>query len=268
MNTMIELEQANSKDYKLERDDNGLLDLTLKNVWKVEAMILENRAYRRANGNEAKNDKEASAHWFTRLDEVVGMEKAKLTTFCNNLVITLDSENSTHLNTRKDKKTNLRGRDIMVSRVVNLLQNFEEFKGQLRKGDASLIGTLACPNGDYTGRELSFASKFCHYAAFGLFEGKESADKYSIFDRIVSEALADYAIKYCVNNDLIKKYQTKLGEYHTKSKKVQWKENVTYIEFYELYRNLIDAIREKAQKKHGGQMISRNGFDHLLWYAS
>lgn len=241
--------------------------MTFDNVCRVEAMIHENRAYRRAqdpkSGPKGKDDHGSSAYWFDRLK--AGENHAD-TGFCENLVFSLDSENSTHLSSRNgDGGTN--GRGIMTGRVLMLLQNMEGFCENLQRGDCSLIQQLACPDDNYNGRELAFASKFCHYAAFWLFKGKKEADNYSIYDSIVSNALVDYARKYGVDGKEIERFEKQLRFYNSKSKKEDWGK-FRYDEFYAAYRSLIDATRKKASKRNGGDEISRNGFDHLLWYAS
>jgi len=84
---------------------------------------------------------------------------------------------------------------------------------------------------------LSFASKFCHYACFYLFEGKKAQDNYSIYDNIVRKVLP----RYC-------------GHFGVVRQRLMDKDYVTYQE-------TIDAII-----KASGGHVSRNGFDHLLWY--
>ena len=37
-------------------------------------------------------------------------------------------------------------------------------------------------------------------------------------------------------------------------------------DFKSLKDDIFDEIRDAAAKKNSGEMISRRGFDHLLWY--
>ena len=85
-------------------------------------------------------------------------------------------------------------------------------------------------------RNKSFASKFCHYACMSLFTGNEQ-DNFSIFDSILCNAIPLYADYY--NIEISKKFRTSYSE----------------------YMSVIDQIIQQS-----GDEISRNGFDHLVWY--
>lgn len=209
-NTQIELEQDKRKDYLLVRDKEKLLDLTFTNVCMVEAMIQENRFYSRAQNPDAapKNEKDhgSSAYWFSQLFKKLNDGGRITIADCKKLVKALNSENSTHLDSRKSNDGK-QGCDVMSDRVYHLLSNFSKFCNRLNEPDFTLINELACPTDKYSGRELAFASKFCHYAAFWLFKGMDAADNYSIFDSIVSGALVDYARKYGVDDTMIDKFE-------------------------------------------------------------
>ena len=83
---------------------------------------------------------------------------------------------------------------------------------------------------------VSFASKFCHYACFYVFEGTEYQDNYSIYDGILRTVLPLYLDYYNI-------------------------EPLFDLNDYKQYRMAVDRIRESSKIE-----ISRNGFDHLLWY--
>lgn len=83
---------------------------------------------------------------------------------------------------------------------------------------------------------ISFASKFCHYACFYIFEGTEYQDNYSIYDSILKAVLPMYLDYYQIDQNYS-------------------------LDDYKQYRKAVDKIRELC-----GIEISRNGFDHLLWY--
>ena len=87
-------------------------------------------------------------------------------------------------------------------------------------------------------RNVSFASKFCHFSCFYIFEGEEAQDNFSIYDGVVAKALPKYLAYYKLNDRF----------------KIKDKD-------YEGYSKAIDAIIEAS-----GSKISRNGFDHLVWY--
>ena len=82
----------------------------------------------------------------------------------------------------------------------------------------------------------SFASKFCHYACFYVFEGTKYQDNYSIYDSILKTVLPFYLEYFGIEQSY------NLNEYGD-------------------YRMAVDSVRENS-----GIEISRNGFDYLLWY--
>ena len=75
---------------------------------------------------------------------------------------------------------------------------------------------------------------------FYLFKGQPEQDNFSIYDNVLAEAIPKYHEKYCGNKVAIKKD-------------------------YEKYIKYIDEIRKCAKEKHHEE-ISRNAFDHLLWF--
>lgn len=92
----------------------------------------------------------------------------------------------------------------------------------------------------------SFASKFAHYACYYLFEGTEYQDNFSIYDSVLRKALPLYLKKYEIEDPRI---------------------NDDYaVGNYKLYQHAIDELREKVEQINN-EKISRNGLDHLLWYA-
>ena len=70
-----------------------------------------------------------------------------------------------------------------------------------------------------------------------LFEGEEAQDNFSIYDNILRKVIPVYADRYDVDVP-----DRRLPD-------------------YEEYCNIIDEIIERSESG-----ISRNGFDHLLWY--
>lgn len=243
-----ELELAKSKMIEEEKFQNvTLAKLTRDNVAKVEAMIQNDSAYRRSSDvNEEprynnKKDKEiyggSSAYWMTQLKDYLLDEKKKskpsYEEIIRKAVIAVDRENSTHLNTDNC------GRDEIAKRIYSFDRT-------------ELIKCLKDP--DYEDMKLfreisrktsaehrartnpSFASKFCHYACFYIFEGTEFQDNYSIYDGILKTVIPYYLARYKIDEKID-------------------------LEDYKAYRKGVDMIREKA-----GTKLSRNGFDHLLWY--
>lgn len=104
----------------------------------------------------------------------------------------------------------------------------------------------APPKGWNPRTNISFASKFCHYACFYLFEGSNAQDNYSIYDNVLKKVLPGYLQHYKLSPPSNQKNHSLHDEYTR-------------------YREAIDKIRDQA-KTLDGRTISRNGLDHLLWY--
>ena len=89
-------------------------------------------------------------------------------------------------------------------------------------------------------KNISFASKFCHYASFYVFkdEDGDAQDGWSIWDNVLKKVLPKYLDFY------------KIAQWSPKDLEDYWK-----------YCKAVDETIIKS-----GNEISRNGFDHLLWY--
>lgn len=110
-----------------------------------------------------------------------------------NAVCAVDAENSTHINADKV------GRKEITDRIVQYKDDLLELLKDTKK--YPLIGILSkktnpneAGNTSPARKNFSFATKFCHYACFYIFENKDVAyrDSYSIYDYIVSNALKTY----------------------------------------------------------------------------
>ena len=241
-----ELELAKSKMIEeVIFQGKTLAKLTHDNVAIVEAMICNDSAYIRStdiNAAPAYNRKGvvkyggSSAYWMTLLKKIL-LDNVPNSTYTYEIikgaVESVDRENSTHLNADK------RGRQEISKRIHQF--DREEFVNCLKDPDykdMKLIREISrITSAEKRARSnLSFASKFCHFACFYVFEGTEYQDNYSIYDGILKTVLPLYLgyFKLERNYDLSE---------------------------YKDYRMAVDAIREAS-----GIEISRNGFDHLLWY--
>lgn len=223
-----------------------LAKLTRDNVAIVEAMIRNDSAYIRSADVNAAPDYNrkgevnyggSSAYWMTLLKKVL-LENKPDSTYTYEEIIkgaveSVDRENSTHLNADKC------GRQEITERIYQFDRN--EFVKCLKDPDYGNM-KLICEISRKTSAEkgarsnLSFASKFCHYVCFYVFEGTEYQDNYSIYDRIIKTVLHLYLGYYQIGQ-----------EYDLRD--------------YKDYRMAVDSVREAS-----GIAISRNGFDHLLWY--
>lgn len=231
-----------SEQYDLDLDENDMVVLSKTNVAKVEAMIRNDSDYLKAgndNSRPSRNFKGSTAYWAKELKTVFdGTNEMPETIIVENFVRAVDRENSTHLDSDKVGVSQITSRvmSILHTELVPLLKNpGKEYR---------LVSFLSAPTRissedkvHKSRRNYSFATKFCHYACFYLFEGLPEQDNFSIYDYVVKSAIPYYAKKYGI------KYSS-----------LEFKE-------YPVYINTIDSIIS-ASDSH----ISRNGFDHLLWY--
>lgn len=259
----IELEKEKSIDYKIvpDKDKDYLVQLTLDNVARVEAMIYTDSSYSRGGDDTAIPNprfKGSSAYWFNifqgKLDKI--SNDSKLDCIDNNeniifnLVSAIDSENSTHLNAHPKGYTGIDGRTEITNRIMGITKgDFTYYLSNPTTSEFKLYKILA--EETKAGRKNpSFASKFCHYSCMYLFKENDGRrDNYSIYDGILREVIPHYATRYKVN--LSEEYEDAI-----KNKDI----NV-----YPLYWGIVGNIIEKAYEETGDK-ISRNGFDHLLWY--
>jgi len=250
MSNLIDSELSLSLKHNLTKTGN-LVDLTPENVAKVEAMIRYDSAYRKASSSASapnKKYKGSTPYWikqFSNLIVSVNIDKTEYKRLIQKIVESVDRENSTHLNSDKVGIVEITERICLYEpkELIELLKN--------PKPDYRLIKDLSMPThptgksnkgNDYKAREnFSFATKFCHYMAINLFAGKLEADNFSIYDNVLDKAIRLY------------KDDTVPGNKHRK--KIVFQGN------YNTYINFIDEIITKS-----GNKISRNGFDHLLWY--
>ena len=232
------IEEVNHKGFKLAA-------LTRDNVAIVEAMIRNDSAYIRSSDKTAKPvfDKNgnikyggSSAYWMNQLRNVLIKNKPSDYSYkdlIRHAVEAVDRENSTHLNSDNC------GREEISERIYRLKR--QEFLACLKDPsykNMKLIRLISRRTSapERARENLSFASKFCHYACFNIYEGTKYQDNYSIYDNILKSVLPWYLDYFSIEED----YDLK-----------------EYVD----YRKAIDDIRSAS-----GVEISRNGFDHLLWY--
>ncbi|MBR6150213.1 MAG: hypothetical protein IKQ25_02935 [Lachnospiraceae bacterium] len=222
-----------------------LVVLSRDNVAKVEAMIRNDSSYLQSTNKDAKmiigkNGKVkyggSSAYWMTMLKEALLSKNQKLAypyeQIIEHAVEAVDRENSTHLN------ADFVGRAEIVKRICSLSRSeLLECLRDPEKNELKLFQIIAQKTSAErrARKNASFASKFCHYACFYVFEGTKYQDNYMIYDSILKKVLPRYLDYY-----ELKRYD---------------------LDDYAQYREAVDAIREAS-----GVEISRNGFDHLLWY--
>lgn len=233
-----------SKKYYLDWMDaeKRIVELSKENVARVEAMIRFNSSYAHSF---SKEEVDSSPHYFVELRKCL-IDKKRISDseyreLIGKIVERLDKENSTRLN------SDGRGIQTMTERIckykksdlVHYLKDpigtdYKLLYALAEKTEPS--GMSAKGNRRRGRRNPSFASKFCHYACFYLFEGMHEQDNYSIYDSVVKKALPRYMELYQLKKQSLDDYVD--------------------------YQGVIDEIIRKS--KSG---ISRNGFDHLLWYC-
>lgn len=266
----------------------GIPKLTLKNVARVEAMIQTDSRY---SNNSYKFNEDTSEDYLKNLKGLLeSPEKSpdyedKLSECIYNIVRTIDKENSTHLKGLKnDNVLKKNGTDVYQAIAEAIINKVYELKENLMKPEVCLSkdGLFRIIEAPGTGgrTNTSFASKFCHYACFYLFDD-ENRDNYSIYDEVMRSTLPIYIKLYKnkMNNIYEKKKKNnpnnliyvKVSEIIEKEKyndiknaldaKCYKNNNDENCEFYQVYQEVIDGVRNVS-----GKNISRNGFDHLLWY--
>lgn len=278
--TQIEREMMLASAF-LETDDNGNVKITLDNVAKIEAMISYDSKYSRAGNPYSKPDvkwleqrkknfrpmgdykgyRGSSAFWMKRIGDYLYDNSVEdnfkdikdpqvyYEFLVYNAVCAVDAENSTHINADSV------GREQLTSRIVSLDKDFlTQLKDTKDYPLIKLLSKQTEPNGKtyklktgevkkISSREnFSFATKFCHYACFFIFEENDTEyrDSYSIYDYVVSNALKEHYDFVDMEQDSIVVPDN------------------FYVEKYRNYQRKVDDIR--------GDVVSRNGFDHLMWY--
>lgn len=240
---LIQQEQDCSRKYYLDttktKEGNDIVILSRKNVALVEAMIRHDSDY--SNTGNIKNQT-SSAFWLHELKNTL-VDGAKgpysYSHILENCVNYIDSENSTRLNADMVGRKQMRERLESIDRL-KLIEYLQSPKKENYKLVEILSQKTKIEINDkkhHARANLSFATKFCHYACYYLFDGMPEQDNFSIYDGIVSKHIPDYA--RFLNVKLPKNYKSD----------------------YNSYISLVDAIIAKTNEP-----ISRNGFDHLLWY--
>lgn len=128
-------------------------------------------------------------------------------------------------------------RYITLEELADIILGIRDFDARLAQGDPDLVGQIARSNGKIN--LFSFASKYCTYHNADIY----GRDDYSIFDRVVKEALPHYVPG--LREAAVEKWRT------------------TYD--YAAFRGCIDELLDRS-----GITIParRRKFDHFLWYAN
>lgn len=232
----IETEYLLSLQYELSRyrERPDLVELTADNVARVEFMIRNNSRY-------AGKNNQSTTYWLEEFAKALNGQPTQESyeKVVSEVVSGIDRTNSTHINADGV------GREELTNRIVSIdKEKLYQYLKNPKQDNYELIKILSekthpvNPN-MHARSNYSFATKFCHYTAFTLFKGETEQDNFSIFDSIVARNIGKYANYFKIEkpNDVDSNYNS--------------------------FITLIDAII-----KASGDKISRNGFDHLLWYIN
>lgn len=236
--TLIESEHNNSIRYLLDRDRDrdGLVIISSDNVARVEAMIAENSRY---NGSLNSNNTSSSTACLTTLKQELDVLPNPRFQTVYNTMRAINRENSTRLSEGELKEL---ANWLCVFSSSDILGYLEKPTSKLGLGGetyylVSYLKRKTTANGNRKGRQnYSFATKFCHYACINFFKGKIEADNFPIIDNVVKAVFPKYA------KNIIKR--------------------IVFDDYETFVRNIDDVL------VHYKKCISRNGFDHLMWYAN
>lgn len=240
MMNLIQTELTESEQFDFDHiEGTDLVKLNRRNVLLAEAMIRNNSRY---SGFRQKPSSNSSRDWFDKLSSFFKTYqptdnpayKETMKKYCR----AINKENSTRLPSEYLDRLIEKIIEIDPETLSQYLRDPKDNKhNQERPYELiKLLSENVADNGKYCCR--SFASKFCHYTCFYLFDGLEEQDNYSNYDSVVRKTLPKY----------IKHFQLK-------------KRSQKSLENYAVYQECIDEIIS-----HADDEISRNGFDHLIWY--
>ena len=227
MSIKLEHELA-ARKYSLKRDEKGLLEISLDNVARAEAMINSDSRY---NQGEVEDSIKLLSPFIMANNLQPNQDYKEI---FNKIVHSINKTNKTRMS------------DLEMDEIVTHLQIIQnELIKRLYNRDFCLICEIV--NSTPKRKNYSFATKFCHYMCYWLFENKKQQDNYSIYDKVVATILGRYAAQCNI----------------FKTSDIQYKfEDFNSYKQYATYSEVIDKIR--AANRH----ISRNGLDHLLWFAN
>lgn len=241
MSNLIIEELREAEKYAIKKISKGGLevaDLSRDNVAIIEAMIQHDSAY--INSTNVESEK-STAHCMIEFKKAVFSNNRTVDfNIILDAVVAVDRDNSTHLNADKCGRDEISNRIAMIPKEKMISYLFDPVGTKYKLIDIISEKTSA---ENKSRKNISFASKFCHYAAFYLFEGMEQQDNFSIYDNVLKKNLQNYTSFYNIHAD----FTTINTEKNSKG----------YME----YQRVIDEII-----KASGSRISRNGFDHLVWY--
>lgn len=240
---------VNIKDY---------LEKYLKNVNQKDEEVSDSEIETKTKKSNNKAKYCGSiAYWFNQMNN----GQYDFETCLSGAIIAIDRTNSTHLN------SSINGRLVIKDRILNDL-NINDVKGlknhlKLKNNDliSKLTDEMDGVRKNTKRYNLSFASKFCAYAAQFLL----NEFLYSKYDNIVSTNLPIYEKLYLGKLDV--KNNTYLINQNHKKKYSTLLE--FYLSIYENYCKTINEILEEVNSQYDKKedKLTLDEFDHIIWYG-
>lgn len=200
----------------------------------------------------------STAYWF---DEMKSDSQSYERTLMG-AVISIDRANSTHL------ESSLSGRKEIWKRIKKKCGNKKEllrmlnipFTADLQSNLISIITEPIGAKGENKDKRynLSYATKFCAYAAYFL-----GADQsYSKYDNVVSDALPLYVKEYLGED-------CKKGRFKINTSFVNEKKEMEQLDYrVRVYADYSECIGKIIDSLHGeDRCIRRWELDHIIWYG-
>lgn len=232
MEDLLKRESNEAKKYMFKECATGIVEINADNIAKAIAMISSDSNYMYCLDC---NKEGSSAFFFKKLFDSRVPKKEDLLL----AIRSINKENSTRL--YGDECTEIAERIISAGIL---------FDSKLWSVDTlkELFAIIAATTTKKVKRKnLSFASKFCHYAAYYLYLNSDSSlspDDIPILDSVMKQILPVYA----------KLNTIEIADYHP-----EYKTEEEALAFFDSYQRIIRELSEKTG-------CSRTGIDQLLWY--
>lgn len=251
------------------RETNKIAALTKKNSAFIEAVVRIDSNYKKDTGvvppddgfdvSQNSNDSKGKycgsfKYWFNKMQEQ-GADYGKCML---GAVISIDRGNKTHL------EQVMNGRILMRDRIVSFCPNVKSLREALETPFDGENGNHLIAKMTESGLKaikdnkdrffISFASKFCAYAAIAL----KTRTQYSKYDKVVSDYLYLYSNCYCGTDYKKMHFKIKEDPIDFERKRKQG------LLIYRDYQNVIDEIIKARQKTI---KLSKTEFDHIVWYC-
>lgn len=294
MNEKLKKELAIKKEYELKYiPHTKLIELNLENIQKIETMLRYNPDYPQfINFSDYRNDKVINKIWNDVKNEYLENKKLQendselkfiypsfyyifalmLEKKTNNLIQELyqyyieailrkiNAENHTH--------TSNSDITAITQNICKDFPNIDELLEALIEPlkDDCQYQLIRCIASEVNKRHnFSLATKFCHYLNFYIYFETGHADLYSIYDGVVNDNLHLYYNYYVLKEEKNLNQPIINYKYKYKSNDLKKLSNLAALDFlidiYKTYQNIIAKIIQECG-------LSRNGFDHIVWYTN